>query len=185
VIDDGATVRTRGGQPLEAVITEGLAHAGVVGTLAHCVLPPRGRLHDSAASSGPAGSPRGAKPKRAPALAAAAEEGGAAAAAAAKAPAPAGEGRGLAGQAWLLLEYCDKGCLQARRPRPPRRPASGPAAGRARARALRPSAQRAARARSASRCVALVLACAGVPGRPRRLAHGGRGRLPARPETGE
>ena len=34
--------------------------------------------------------------------------------AAAEGAAPATDARGLDGQAWLLLEYCDKGCLQAR-----------------------------------------------------------------------
>lgn len=51
MIDDGASVRTRGGVPLEAVITEGLAHAGVVNTLAHAMVARRARsTHDSAGS---------------------------------------------------------------------------------------------------------------------------------------
>lgn len=51
VIDDGASVRTRGGVPLEAVITEGMAHPGVVNTLAHAMAAPLARsMHDSAGS---------------------------------------------------------------------------------------------------------------------------------------
>ena len=128
VIDDGASVRTRGGVPLEAVITEGLAHPGVVNTLAHALLaPPARSTHDSAGSH-PTSS------CAAPASASAPNSGSSGPAAtspasgvvvlaeswpsdrdlAAKGAAPAKDARGLDGQAWLLLEYCDKGCLQAR-----------------------------------------------------------------------
>lgn len=126
MISDGACVRTRGGRPLEAVITEGFAHAGVVNTLAHAVIPARRRVHDSAGSgvSGLAASPvlPAPCPPTAPvALLDSAEVGpvgGTRAAAVAVTAAAAGpgsgvEGCGLSGEAWLLLEYCDKGCLQA------------------------------------------------------------------------
>ena len=128
VISDGACVRTRDGKPLEAVITEGFAHAGVVNTLAHVVVPARRRVHDSAGSgvSGLAASPvlPASRPASAPvALPEAAEVGpvgGTRAAAGAETATASGsglgsgvEGCGLSGEAWLLLEYCDKGCLQA------------------------------------------------------------------------
>ncbi len=128
MISDGACVRTRGGKPLEAVITEGFAHAGVVNTLAHVVVPARRRVHDSAGSgvSGLAASPvlpasyLPSAPVALPEAAEAGPVGGTRAAAAAETataaaagPGSGVEGCGLSGEAWLLLEYCDKGCLQA------------------------------------------------------------------------
>ena len=122
VIDDGASVRTRGGVPLEAVITEGLVHAGVVNTLAHALLAPRARsTHDSAGSR-----PTSSCAKKGSASPPSSASSGHAATSAASgvevlaeswpsdSNATAEDARGLDGQAWLLLEYCDKGCLQAR-----------------------------------------------------------------------
>lgn len=128
MVDDGASVRTRRGVPLEAVITEGMAHPGVVNTLAHAMLaPPARSTHDSAgsrptsscAAPASASAPSSEAPGPAPASAASGTDAPAASwpsdsDAAAEGAARAMDARGLDGQAWLLLEYCDKGCLQAR-----------------------------------------------------------------------
>ena len=66
VLDNKHVKWSAEGQPLEAVLTEGLRHPGIMQTIAHCVT--RGPdLYDSACG----------------------------------------------GETWLLLEYCDGGCLQA------------------------------------------------------------------------
>ena len=120
VIDDGASVRTRGGVPLEAVITEGLAHSGVVNTLAHAMVARRARsTHDSAGSRPASSCAAPSSGSSGPAATSAASGVDVLAESWPPDSDSAAEGadrdaRGLDGQAWLLLEYCDKGCLQAR-----------------------------------------------------------------------
>lgn len=116
VIDDLSAITLRDGMPLEAVITEGMHHPNIVNTLAHCVQLPdaapaqlqqQQRPHDSAhstacnslcAASSAAGS-------------------GAASSSAALSSSPKSYTGSLEhsdGFAWLLLEYCNMGCLQVR-----------------------------------------------------------------------
>ncbi|CAL8470312.1 g9854 [Coccomyxa elongata] len=97
VIEDLDAIAMRDGKPLEAVITEGICHPNIVNTIAHTMQHtaelPR-RLHDSAQSSlagtsdGPCKSGSAASHDK------------------------AGQGLHSKGVAWLLLEYCDMGCLQ-------------------------------------------------------------------------
>ena len=135
IMEDLSRVAMRDGLPLEATITEGLRHPNVVNTLAHAVVPraPRGNAHDSAHSNGrsgasgcsgsaPGGSSSGAEACGGSSGSSVAEadssslseaRGGSGGAQGSpdtrKAPA---RKAALEGTAWLLLEFCDKGCLQ-------------------------------------------------------------------------
>lgn len=101
VIEDLNAIAMRDGKPLEAVITEGMHHPNIVNTIAHTVQHTpqlQRRPHDSAQSSlaGTSGEP-------------------------CKSGSPASlnkahQGMQSEGVAWLLLEYCDMGCLQVTSP---------------------------------------------------------------------
>lgn len=101
VIEDLDAIAMRDGKLLEAVITEGICHPNIVNTIAHTVQHTaelQRRPHDSAQSSlagrsdGPCKSGSAASRDK------------------------AGQGLHSKGVAWLLLEYCDMGCLQVSHP---------------------------------------------------------------------
>lgn len=135
IMEDLSRVAMRDGLPLEATITEGLSHPNVVNTLAHVVVPPatRGPLHDSAHSNksssrtSRSGSTGGVPSGSSGAEACTASTGSSTSSGVAagsslsgapvggkgsRAKAPAQKKAGAEGTAWLLLEFCDKGCLQ-------------------------------------------------------------------------
>ncbi len=94
VIEDLNAITMIDGKPLEAVITEGMRHPNIVNTLAHTVQhaparpQPQPRTHDSAHSTLHSSPGTSTTPRKAP------------------------KGLQSEGVAWLLLEYCDMGCLQ-------------------------------------------------------------------------
>ena len=97
----------RDGRPLEATITEGIAHPNIVNTLAHTVVLPEAPkqepvMHDSAGSSWNSSGSGGPSSNGSIACGGSKQH---------RSVSSCGEGEGVA---WLLLEFCDKGCLQAR-----------------------------------------------------------------------
>ena len=97
VIEDLNAIAMRDGKPLEAVITEGMQHPNIVNTIAHTVQHTphlQRRPHDSAQSSLAGTSD---VPCKSGSLASRNK---------------ARQGVQSEGIAWLLLEYCDMGCLQ-------------------------------------------------------------------------
>ena len=93
VIENLDVIAMRDGKPLEAVITEGMHHPNIVNTIAHTVqqtLPQQSQqhMHDSAHSTRHSPHDNAGTPLKT-----------------AKSLQPEGV-------AWLVLEYCDMGCLQ-------------------------------------------------------------------------
>ncbi|KAK9915620.1 hypothetical protein WJX75_001643 [Coccomyxa subellipsoidea] len=93
VIENLDAIAMRDGKPLEAVITEGMHHPNIVNTIAHTVqqtLPQQSQqhMHDSAHSTRHSPHDNAGTPLKT-----------------AKSLQPEGV-------AWLVLEYCDMGCLQ-------------------------------------------------------------------------
>lgn len=93
VIENLDAITMRDGKPLEAVITEGMHHPNIVNTIAHTVqqaLPQQSQqhMHDSAHSTRHSPHDSAGTPLKT-----------------AKSLQPEGV-------AWLVLEYCDMGCLQ-------------------------------------------------------------------------
>ncbi len=121
VIEDLNVMATRDGKPLEAVITEGMQHPHIVNTIAHTVVAcPSGRAgstHDSAGSS-LYGTSDGAsrtqsvskelqpQPQPPASITRSGATGGTTTSCSSR------ESKHMEQVAWLLLEFCDKGCLQ-------------------------------------------------------------------------
>ena len=108
IMEDLSCVAMRDGKPLEAIITDGLAHPGIVNTLAHTVVLPQGtsrqRVHDSVGSCSSSSSDSGRPSPDSSAFSLSCKTHSQC----------SSIKKGAEGVAWLLLEFCDKGCLQAR-----------------------------------------------------------------------
>ncbi len=105
VVEDVRDVRmTEEGRPLESTLTEGLSHPGLCKLLAHKTAPTqqhRRASYDNLGSAAAGSSAPDADPRRCRS-----QDGGP------DKRAPADH------ELWLILEYCDKGCVQARHPLP-------------------------------------------------------------------
>lgn len=105
----------RDGKPLEAVITEGMQHPHIVNTIAHTIVTVQsGRnsyTHDSAASSS-LGASSGAYRGGSGSCGAETKQnvGGSSS----HSSGSSKRSRHVEQVGWLLLEFCDRGCLQVR-----------------------------------------------------------------------